>query len=80
MTLNLKAWKYKHQLISESITKTGDFNLENINRLVREKFGDTPYEAVENTLKKIWNDIDSDYDKRHNKNVVDAVKSVLSKD
>ncbi len=76
MTLNLKAWKYKHQLINESITKTGDFNLENINRLVKEKFGDNPYKAVDNTL----NDVDSGYDKRRSKNVIDAVKSILSKD
>lgn len=75
MTLNLKAWKYKHQLINESITKTGDFNLENINRLVKEKFGDNPYEAVNE-----WNGIDSNYDNRRSKNVVSAVKSILSKD
>lgn len=62
MQPNQKAWKLKHQLITESIIKTGDFSLEKINRKVKEALGydeDTPQEenkenmCIVGALKKV---------------------------
>lgn len=45
--LNQKAWKLKHQLITESITKSGDFDLEEIDRKVFEILKINSYELPE---------------------------------
>lgn len=45
--LNQKAWKLKHQLITESITKSGDFDLDEIDRKVFEILKINSYELPE---------------------------------
>lgn len=45
--LNQEAWKLKHQLITESITKSGDFDLEEIDRKVFEILKINSYELPE---------------------------------
>lgn len=44
MALNQTAWKFKHQLITEAITKSGDFDLEEINHKVFETLKINSYE------------------------------------
>ena len=65
--LNEKAWKLKHQLIVKSITKHGDFDLEEINREVFENLGIDSYELPGG------NQSDNDVNSR----VVDALRKVL---
>ena len=65
--LNEKAWKLKHQLIVKSITKHGDFDLEEINREVFETLGIDSYELPEE--KQSSNASDT--------RVVDALRKVL---
>lgn len=45
--LNQEAWKLKHQFITESITKSGDFDLEEIDRKVFEILKINSYELPE---------------------------------
>lgn len=68
-----KAWELKHQLIVESIRGTHDFDLDKINEEVRRRLGPKP------DIKAIWREIDDDWDNRHGKSVVSAVKQVLGK-
>ncbi len=61
--LNQAAWKFKHQLITDSIYRTGRFNLEEINRKVYETLKINSYELPEET--------------QSDNRVVDALKKVL---
>lgn len=61
--LNQKAWKLKHELITEAITKSGDFDLEEIDRKVFEILKINSYELPE--------------ENQPNNAVVDAVRKVL---
>lgn len=63
--LNQIAWKLKHQLITESITKSGNFNLDEINHKVFKKLKIDSYELPE--------------ENQSNNNVVNVVKGVLKK-
>lgn len=61
--LNQSAWIFKHQLITDSINRTGRFNLEEINRKVYETLKINSYELLEET--------------QSDNRVVDALKKVL---
>lgn len=61
--LNQKAWKLKHQLITESITKSGDFDLEEIDRKVFEILKINSYELPE--------------ENQSGNNVADAVRKII---
>lgn len=65
--LNKKAWELKHHLIVKSITKRGDFNLEEINREVFETLGIDSYELPEENQSSNTSDT----------RVVDALRKVL---
>lgn len=62
MNLNEKAWKLKHQLITEAIIKSGDFDLEEINRKVFETLKINSYELP---------------GENQSNNVVDAVRKII---
>ncbi len=47
MALNQKAWQLKHQLITQSINKTGNFNIEEINQKVFKSLNIDSYELPE---------------------------------
>lgn len=61
--LNQTAWKLKHQLITDSINRSGSFNLEEINKTVFETLKINSYELPE--------------EKRTDNRVVDALRKVL---
>lgn len=61
--LNQTAWKLKHQLITDSINRSGSFNLEDINKTVFETLKINSYELPE--------------EKQTDNRVVDALKKVL---
>lgn len=61
--LNQTAWKLKHQLITDSINRSGSFNLEEINKTVFETLKINSYELPE--------------EKQTDNRVVDALKKVL---
>ncbi len=63
MSLNQTAWLLKHKLITESIEKTGDFDLEQINQQVYQTLNIQSYNLPEQT-------------KNTNK-VVEALKRVI---
>ena len=65
--LNKKAWELKHHLIVKSITKRGDFDLEEINREVFETLGIDSYELPEENQSSNASDT----------RVVDALRKVL---
>ena len=65
--LNKKAWELKHHLIVKSITKRGDFDLEEINREVFETLGIDSYELPE----------ENQSSKASDTRVVDALRKVL---
>ncbi len=60
--LNQIAWKLKHQLITEAIIKSGDFDLEEINRKVFETLKINSYELP---------------GENQSNNVVDAVRKII---
>lgn len=61
--LNQTAWKLKHQLITDSINRSGSFNLDEINRKVFETLKIDSYELP--------------VEKQTDNRVVDALKKVL---
>lgn len=63
MALNETAWILKHRLITESINKTGDFDIKKINKQVYETLNIQSYNLPEQT-------------KNTNK-VVEALKKVI---
>lgn len=60
--LNQIAWKLKHQLITEAIIKSGDFDLVEINRKVFETLKINSYELP---------------GENQSNNVVDAVRKII---
>lgn len=63
MTLNKQAWELKHKLITDSINRSGSFNLEEINKKVFETLKIDSYELPEQ--------------KQSDNRVVDALRKVL---
>lgn len=63
MTLNKQAWELKHKLITDSISRSGSFNLEEINKKVFETLKIDSYELPEQ--------------KQSDNRVVDALRKVL---
>lgn len=65
MTLNQTAWKLKHQLLTDSINRTGTFDLEEINRKVFDTLKINSYELPE--------------ENQSGNRVIDALKKILNK-
>lgn len=62
------------ELICDSINRTGNYNNEDINRQVRQRLG----KSVDREIEQIWQELDDDWNKRHQK-AAQAVVAIVRK-